>query len=301
MLHRHLITLLSFIVLFVSASFAHAAVNYPAPNGGGDNSGPQTYAILIGSQAPSNGVQNALRGDLDLANVASQLSWTPNVFKFEYNWLGPNTIASDIGGAASTIASRVKPGDSLIFYYSGHGVGGSGYGVQDYLNPVQNGLFQDNSLAALFSGSTFDSVKKFFIIDSCHAEGIWKNDTTDDRDLETLKNISFIGSSSEDGLSYTAPESNGTSYFTNAILSSLTPSATFGGLLASASASGGEVTGFTKDGEGTVAGKWQPVGHYSDDFDLNSSLGHPVPEPSTLVLFFTGMATPLLWRLRRKS
>jgi hypothetical protein len=322
MLSKHLISSLFVIGVFFGASVAHAYIYTPDPYSGGgtgynnntvppiytvtttpltyaDIISPRTYAILIGSEAPSNGVVNALRGDLDVDNVAAQLSWATEIFKFKYNWMGPNTIAGDIGFAASSIASRAKPGDSFIFYYSGHGVGGSGYGVQDYLNPVQKGLFQDNSLASVFSGSTFDSLKKFFIIDSCHAEGIWKNDTVADRDLETLKNISFIGSSSEDGLAYTAPESDGTSYFTNAILSSLTPDATFSSILTSAASAGGEVSGFAKGG-GPVAGTWQSFGATSADFDLGSSLGQPVPEPSSMILLFAGLATPLIWRLRRK-
>jgi len=102
----------------------------------------------------------------------------------KYQWLDSNTFPSDLGAAASTIAKEIKPNDSLIFYYSGHGTGGSGYGVQDFLNPVKDGAYQDNTLTSVFADSRFTDVKKFFLIDSCHAEGIWKNDTPDDHDCK---------------------------------------------------------------------------------------------------------------------
>lgn len=46
-----------------------APVAVAAPGG---NSGPKTYAIVIGSDVPSNGVANAVRGDLDADHVAAQ-------------------------------------------------------------------------------------------------------------------------------------------------------------------------------------------------------------------------------------
>lgn len=252
-----------------------------------DASGPKMYAILVGSEAPFNGVDDAIRGDLDVDRVATQISWSDTYITLKYRWDGANTVASDIQWAASTIAAKMKPGDSFMFYYSGHGTGGSGWGIQDFINPVQSGGYQDNSLTSVFSTDAYANVNKLFVIDSCHSEGIWKNDTDDDRDLQTLSKISFLGSSSEDGVAYADPNSNGTGFLTNAILPTLTQGATFGSVLASGLAvAGGQVTGYFKDeGDGFGSGPMTPVGGWSGDFDLSQPMGgQVVPEPASLVL-----------------
>ncbi len=270
-------------------------------NGGGNSdsgNGPKTYAILIGSQAPSDGIADAIRGDLDVDNVASKLSWASDVFVLKYKWDDPNTVAGDIQSAASAIAAKINPGDSFFFYYSGHGTGGSGLGVQDFINPVQSGGYQDNSLTSVFADSRYADANKFFLIDSCHSEGIWNNDSDGDCDLQTLRNISFLASSSENGVAYSDTDLNGTSYFTNALLPAITSDATYGSLLASAmSISGVEANGYFKDsGHGT--GFMQPIGYTSTDFDWSATLGQPVPEPAALVLLLAAAVTALVWRRR---
>ncbi|MCC6123918.1 MAG: caspase family protein [Pirellulales bacterium] len=302
MLSKYLTALLLGIGLLALTPSAQAAftVDYYYGNTNPGNNvapGPKTYAILVGSQSPSNGVIDALRGDLDVNNVASQLSWAANVKVLKYQWEDFNFVAGDIQAAASSIASVVKPGDSFIFYYSGHGTGGPGEGVQDFINPVRSGGCQDNTLASIFSGGSFAEVNKYFLIDACHSEGMWMNDSAGDRDLQTLAKISFLGSSSEGNVAYSNP-ANGTSFFTNAILPALTPDATFGNLLARAMGAGGEVTGFYKD-DGYGTGAWQPVAYTSGDFDPNLPLkGGVVPEPTALALMLTAAAAFLVWRRR---
>jgi hypothetical protein len=174
--------------------------------------------------------------------------------------------------------------------------------MQDYINPMQYGSCQDDYLASIFSDSTtFKEANKFFLIDSCYSEGMWKNDTASDHDLETLSNISFLASSSESGVAYAVSDINnkGTGFFTNAILPALTSDATFGTLLASATASSGTVTGFFKegDGSGSNTGAWLPVGHSVGD--SSATLGATVvPEPSTLILLLAGSTWLLAWRRR---
>jgi hypothetical protein len=293
---KHLTILLVGIGLF---AFCSAAQAYPYK---GDNSDPKTYAILVGSRAPSNGVIDAIRGDLDVDNFASRLTWASDVKVLKYNWEDTSSVTSDIQSAASSIASEIKPGDSFIFYYSGHGTGGSGLGIQDYINPMSSSSCQDNSLADIFSdNSPFKDINKFFMIDSCHSEGIWKNDIDGDLDLQSLSKISFLASSSEDGDAYSLsdPALKGTSVFTNAILPSLTPDASFGNLLASAMTASSQVTGYLK-GDGPIKGSWKPVGYTSGDFDLNTTLnGSVVPEPATLILILTGATSILIWRRRQ--
>jgi hypothetical protein len=292
------------LLVFTTAAQGVLIINTPGTggdNGGnGQNTGPKTYAILVGAQSPSFGVDNALRGDLDVDHVAAQLNWAEDIKVLKYQWQDFNTVAADIQAAASSIASKIKPEDSFIFYYSGHGTGGSGLGVQDFLNPVQSGACQDNTLTSAFADNHFADVKKFFLIDCCHAEGMWKNDSPDDRDLQTLSNISFLGSSSEDGTAYTNP-TTGTSYFTNAILPALTPNATFGELLMTAmSANGNSVTGFFKD-DGYGTGNVMAVGHTSADFSPNVQLNGQiaVPEPATFSLLLAATATLIIVRHRR--
>jgi hypothetical protein len=303
MLSKYTIILLLGVGLLALVPAAQAAftVDYYYGNNNQGNyvvPGPKTYAILVGSQAPSNGVTDAVRGDLDVNNVAARLSWAAQVSVLKYKWEDANSVSGDIQTAASSIASVIKPGDSFIFYYSGHGTGGSGEGVQDFINPVLSGGCQDNTLTSIFSASSFTQVNKYFLIDACHSEGMWKNDSFGDQDLQTLGKISFLASSSEGNVAYSNPAANGTSFFTNAILPSLTPDATFGNLLASAMAAGGEVTGFYKD-DGYGTGVWKPVSYTSAGFDPNLPLQGVVPEPSTLILILTAVAACLVWRRRR--
>lgn len=289
------------LFLAIGLLYASTAQALVAPDPGGGRT-PKTYAILVGSHAPSYGNIDALRGDVDVDNVASQLSWASDVQVLKYDWLESRDAVGEIGSAVSTIASKILPGDSFIFYYSGHGTGGPGPDVQDFLNPLKNNAVQDNTLASAFAGDPFSQVKKFFLIDCCHAEGIWKNDSEFDNDLETLSNISFLGSSSEDGTAYTNP-STGTSYFTNAILPELTPNTTFGNLLMSAmSANGNSVTGFFKD-DGYGTGKTLAVGYTSANFNPNVQLNGQlaVPEPAAFILLLAATAMGLLVRYRRKK
>jgi hypothetical protein len=270
--------------------------------GSGTSTSPKTYGILIGSTAPSGSLDNAIRGDLDVNNVAAQLSWATELAVLKYNWNGANTIAGDVSAVVGGIASKVKPGDSVIFYYSGHGTGGPGLGVQDFMNPVSSGGFQDNSLASLFSDARFDSVKKSFLIDSCHAEGLWLNDSANDRDLQSLKNVSFLGSSTEDGVAFSDIDKNGTSIFTNAILSSLTQDAPFGSIAASAmTLDGVQATGYTKEG-GYATAIMHPVVYQSYDYGCIYGSGVVIiPEPASVLLLLSGAAVCLLWSIRKRS
>jgi hypothetical protein len=263
----------------------------------GSGTGPQTWAILVGSHAPSAGYADALRGDQDVDRVAAKLSSWANVQSFKYDWNLPSPADSQIQGAIGYVAQYAKPGDSLIFYYSGHGTGGSGLGVEDFINPVSSVSYQDYSLAAGLSDSRLANLKKFVLIDACHSEGLWNNDFEGDADLQSLHNISFLASATEDGVSYSDPVT-GAGYFTSAILSGIGPNATFNSLLTLAqSASTNEVTGYFKD-DGSGTGYWHPVGHVSGDFSADTQLnGLPVPEPAAIVLLLA--AAPLFWRRHR--
>jgi hypothetical protein len=276
------------------------------PGGGSStpaNPGPRTYGILIGSQAPSGSAENVIRGDRDVSNVAAQLSWATELSVLKYNWNGSNTVAGDISSVVSGIASKINPGDSVIFYYSGHGTGGSGLGVQDFLNPVSSGGFQDNSLASLFVDTRFDSVKKCFLIDSCHAEGLWLNDSANDRDLQSLKNVSFLGSSTEDGVAFSDINKDGTSIFTNAILASLSKDASFGSIVASAmSLDGVQAAGYTKEG-GYATGIMHPIAYQSSDYGRIYETDNAVliPEPGSIFLVLSGFAMILIWSVAKKT
>jgi hypothetical protein len=259
---------------------------------------PRMYAILVGSQAPSDGVSDAIRGDLDVDRMAAQLSWATTI-TLKYRWNDIDSVASDIQAAATTIAGKLRSGDSFMFYYSGHGTGGPGLGVQDFINPVKGLGYQDNTLTSVFANSAYAAVNKLFLIDSCYAEGMWKNDSQNDADLQTLSKISFLGSSSEDGVAYADPNANGTGFLTNAILPSLTPQSTFASVLAEGLAVDGlQVAGFFK-GETYGMGKVRPVGGWSADFDLNQLLGgQTVPEPASLVLLGCVASGLFVWRRR---
>jgi len=219
---------------------------------------PKTYAILVGSHAPSDGNPDGVRGDLDVGNVAAKLTWASDVKTIVYNnWSAPDTVAVDIHNAVLAIAAKAQSGDSLIFYYAGHGSGGSGPGVEDFINGLQGSSYQDDTLTSLLADSRLADVKKFVLLDSCHSEGFWKNDSAIDNDLQTLSNISFLSAATEDGVSWSDPSKNNTGFFTNAILSGIKPDATFASLLALAKGAYPDtVTGYFRD-DGYGTGKWE--------------------------------------------
>jgi len=263
--------------------------------------GATTYAILVGSRAPSGGVNDAVRGDIDVDHVAAKLSWvaSENKYEIKVNWNDPDTVAASIQSDLSLIKSRIRAGDTLVFYYSGHGSLGSQPSIEE-INAVAGGQLTDVDLATMLADPALANVRKLVLLDSCHSGGFVMNDAPNDLDLRTVSDIAFLSAATEAGT--TTADADGTGHWTNKILPYLDENTTFSNLAYyAATAYADRVTGFFKDdGYGTV--DCNAMSYFSPDFDPNVSFnGTTVPEPSTLSLLGIGTIGLLVGYVRRRN
>jgi Caspase domain len=276
---------------------------------------PTTYAILVGSDAPSFvgdpsvfDVPHAIRGDTDANNVAARLhgvGWHTSVNVLPYDFVThPDTVKSDIDSAISNVASQVaisgdssptSAKDTLLFFYSGHGLLSNGHALAAPVGTIgptgtldSVGAYTDNDLLTALENPKLADVRKIVLLDSCHAGGF----LTDE--LKGLHDIALLAAATADGFAVTAGD--GTGVFTDAILPYLNANTTFADLESFAATKySPTVTGFFKDA-GSGVGSNQLFAYISPDFDVSLGLdGLPVfvPEPATLVLLL--MSSVMLW------
>jgi len=254
---------------------------------------PKTYAILVGSDAPGilqDGtlVPHAIRGDVDVDNVKAKLTWANETKIIKYNWDDADTAATDITSAVADFASKATAKDTLLFYYSGHGSGGSGILTDEAINPVNGGVVFDQALTSALADDRLRNVRKLILLDSCHSGGFWNDDIFFlDHDLSHLQNVALLAAATEDGFATTGP--GGTGEWTNTILPFLNEDTTFAQLADfAATAHSGNVTGFFKDaGFGSVL--WAPTSSYTEDFNPHAPLNNAVPEPNSCVFAGFGL------------
>ena len=133
----------------------------------------------------------------------------------------PDQMAQ-IEGLLAYFQTKVRPGDSFLFYFAGHGdsyPSGHERPVQYLLRYLDQGgwstgneaigidgsdLLTDNDLTRLLSGDAWSDVKKMVILDACHSGGFWGEENPDDLDgdLENLTNIALLAAVPENGVSY---------------------------------------------------------------------------------------------------
>ncbi len=240
---------------------------------------PETYAVLIGSHAYRSALNadTTIRGDLDVQNMADVLGQrcvpTANITKLVYNYLGfspsADTVDNDIHEAIAAIADIAKPGDKLIFFYSGHSSSGKSELLgEPAFNAVSGGSYQDDRLVTELANPKLANVDKLVVLDTCYAGGFWPDKPgLTEQDLSGLNHVALLGACMWDQTTTPTPDFTGA--LTNAILPGLLdPNTTFNSLYALAKATVHQTVGYFKD-DGFGIGDNNPVGYYSADFDPN--------------------------------
>ena len=170
---------------------------------------PRLFGLSIGQNDGS-----LARGDLAAQAVFNKLSakstWASAA---EGNTTAPLVFADNFTNDLTNQVSlrldamSVRPGDTVVFFYNGHG---GPYGGSDE-NPITingspnredetlAGTLSDDTLVQLFNTPKWQSVRKIFLIDSCHSGGFVGSSTTDSGDLEKLTNFAIFASALEDG------------------------------------------------------------------------------------------------------
>ena len=206
---------------------------------------PKTYAILVGSRAPSAGNPDAVRGDLDVDHVSAKLTWATEKKIIKYDWNDADTAATAIQNAITDVASKITANDTLLFYYSGHGSGSSDVGVNEAIVAVNGGAHLDNTLTSALADGRLTNVRKLVLLDSCNSGGFWNDDFVGDQDLSHLTNVALLAAATEDTNAIAVGD--GTGEFTNSILPYLNHDTTFAQLANfAATAHSGNVTGGSK-------------------------------------------------------
>jgi hypothetical protein len=166
--------------------------------------GAQKYAIVIGI-SDYNGTENDIQyADDDAKDMVNALT-TIHGFKRENiillisDYQVNNATKEDIIDAISKLSDKVKNGDEVVFFYSGHGARGKANDgdnelIDEAIVPYEctaESLIWDGELAQMFS--KFKTSRIIFIFDSCYAGGM--------TDLKADGRI-VVMACSESGLSY---------------------------------------------------------------------------------------------------
>jgi hypothetical protein len=160
----------------------------------------QIYALCIGTRT-NGGPDKDFRGDLaaiDMANILKKY------IKNDYNVIPlakdvtEGIKKSDIQAKINEINLKMKAGDLLLIYITGHGGSGNDNQGDAYviIGPDQSslnseGILSDSDLYTYLK--VMDDKSKWVMIDACHSGGFWGlNSLNDDGGLERLKKIGFL-------------------------------------------------------------------------------------------------------------
>jgi len=166
--------------------------------------GAQKYAIVIGI-SDYNGTENDIQyADDDAKDMVNALTTIygfqrENIILLISDYQVNNATKEDIIDAISKLSDKVKNGDEVVFFYSGHGARGKANDgdnelIDEAIVPYEctaESLIWDGELAQMFS--KFKTSRIIFIFDSCYAGGM--NDLKADGRIVAM-------ACSESGLSY---------------------------------------------------------------------------------------------------
>jgi hypothetical protein len=166
--------------------------------------GAQKYAIVIGI-SDYNGTENDIQyADDDAKDMVNALTTIygfqrENIILLISDYQVNNATKEDIIDAISKLSDKVKNGDEVVFFYSGHGARGKANDgdnelIDEAIVPYEctaESLIWDGELAQMFS--KFKTSRIIFIFDSCYAGGM--------TDLKADGRIVAMACS-ESGLSY---------------------------------------------------------------------------------------------------
>lgn len=263
----------------------------------GPPSPPRLFALAVG-EYDGDGVN----GYLDAQKVFNILQGNPN---FASPSLGNTTAALPVNLTDTYAKDRIaltlsgmaiRPQDTLVFYFSGHGNdAGSGHQSLD----LGGQDLWDYELAALIqSNPNLLAARKLFILDSCHSGGFAP-------ELLSLNNSALLAAASEAGLAYSNELGRGI-YTEDILLPYLYPGQSFGDLMTQTSSRGVAVTNnlsgitlFLREAPGSTGPfSFSGTGGSSQGFDITLPI-MPVPEPGLKAL--SAMALVVLGSRRRRE
>ena len=171
----------------------------------------ESYGIFIGSYSGKQ--DDGVNGMLTAPTLAQEMM-DAGILKKENTriFTGWNTDTSEIRSALDGF--ELKDGDSLYFYYAGHG------GTSNASEGESSGTTGDERLATVYENgevvwdrlltddqltsmlSPYSDVEKWVILDACHSGGFWGNGKEAAGDLDSLSNIALIAAAKETGFSW---------------------------------------------------------------------------------------------------
>jgi len=193
---------------------------------------PKMYGLLVGStdvfssilpfitidgQSDAEAMEVALGRFPTIAGVDKELFYAPDT-----------TLAhpvTTIQSAISNLSQKVKPGDTVVFFYSGHGthlpVPISVSGILITSNETEGKIMSDQ-LTTWFDNDVWKDVNKLFIFDSCYSGGFAEaEDYYDRKDLGGLTHSAVLAACAQDGQTGTVSPFNPSGFFTSQVLKAL--------------------------------------------------------------------------------
>lgn len=282
------------------------------------------YAVIVGvDYVPANQkwAQDAINVRDKLVNNAGFNM--ANIVLLQGN-AGAAVTKANVLGSLGGFSGAAMPGDSITFYYSGHGsyfgdmldpevVPAAGMAA----NPCDESLFiesnaqpelgriSDDELTAVF-GQYNDGVKKVAFLDSCFSGGFWNGSDMGDLDLIPLSTL--IAAADENS---TAP---GTSDITNNWLGDIVTNgynpmnmsaadfqALYNRIAPNAVNAPNQKSppGFPVPGPGSQSDPYDPITDIRSVTEAHPAFFTNVPEPSTLVLAAAGAIGLVLFARKR--
>lgn len=166
------------------------------------SSEPRTYSLFIGMDDEN------INGSATVGKIYSAFLQN-DIIQEEFAYVLKNENATKNNISLILDNLNLNDNDQFIFYYFGHGgTYETKIGFESTLSSGDEFLaigttaddyLSDNELTMLFQNEKWANVEKWFILDTCKSAGFWGNNNPNDSgDLEKLDNVALFAAASED-------------------------------------------------------------------------------------------------------